>query len=162
MGCPEYLGSLRPLLKWTILTAATIGPGTVTMCAKSGADTKQALLWCVLVASAVAWILQEASARLTLLSGGSLGDCARTKLPRGGLAVLRRLLAAFVVFGGLSYEANNFAGTMSAVRMLVDDERARYAANLLLAPLCLLLLALGTGQTAARTQDLVGSIGLTA
>ena len=35
------LDALRDLLVWTVLTASTIGPGTVTMCSKAGARADQ-------------------------------------------------------------------------------------------------------------------------
>ena len=53
------LAKVKSLLVFTILTASTIGPGTVAMCSKAGADFKTSLLWCVLVASVVAFVLQE-------------------------------------------------------------------------------------------------------
>ena len=70
------LAKVKSLLVFTILTASTIGPGTVAMCSKAGADFKTALLWCVLVASVVAFVLQEGAGRLTLV-----GDIARTASP---------------------------------------------------------------------------------
>ena len=62
--CPRamlraILAKVKSLLVFTILTASTIGPGTVAMCSKAGADFKTSLLWCVLVASVVAFVLQE-------------------------------------------------------------------------------------------------------
>ena len=63
------LAKVKSLLVFTILTASTIGPGTVAMCSKAGADFKTALLWCVLVASVVAFVLQEGAGRLTLVGG---------------------------------------------------------------------------------------------
>ena len=65
---------LRSLLVYSVLTASTIGPGTVAMCAKSGSEYDTALLWCVLVAAAVAWVMQQGSARLTLVSERTLGQ----------------------------------------------------------------------------------------
>ena len=46
--------SLRALLVWTVLTASTIGPGTVTMCSKAGADYGATLVWAVLISAAIA------------------------------------------------------------------------------------------------------------
>ena len=140
------LQHVRSLLVWTILTASTVGPGTVAMCAKAGADSKAKLLWCVLVAATVAWVLQENAARLTLVSGMSLGSCGRARMRHGSLAAMRALLAAFVVFGGLAYEANNFAGTMSAVKLVVHNDACLYAINVLLGPLCTVLVATGSTQ----------------
>ena len=36
---------VAPVLTWLILTASTVGPGTVTVCSKAGADHGAALLW---------------------------------------------------------------------------------------------------------------------
>ena len=49
------------LLVWTVLTASTIGPGTVIVCSKAGSDFGLALLWTLLAASFVAFTLQEAA-----------------------------------------------------------------------------------------------------
>ena len=89
---------LRSLLVYSVLTASTIGPGTVAMCAKSGSEYDTALLWCVLVAAAVAWAMQEGSARLTLASDRTLGQCLRAlTATRPGLRVVRHLLLAFIL-----------------------------------------------------------------
>lgn len=138
---------LFELIVWTTLTASTIGPGTVAVCAKAGADAQEALLWCVVVAAVVAWVLQEASGRLTNVSNRTLGDCAYFKMPEGSrLAFLRKVLACYVVFGGWAYEANNFAGTMAAVRLVVTDEAALYTINVLLGPLCAGMVVAGSTQ----------------
>ncbi|KAL1527819.1 hypothetical protein AB1Y20_009202 [Prymnesium parvum] len=138
---------LRSLASWTMLTASTIGPGTVAMCAKAGADTHEKLLWCVLVASTVAWVLQETAGRLTLVSNMSLGECALAKLPCGSYrAAIRWALTLFVVLGGLAYEANNISGTMAAIQVVVSDESALCLINVALGPLCALLLCGGSTQ----------------
>ena len=48
------------------------------------------------VVAVVAWVLQEASGRLTNVSNRTLGDCAYFKMPEGSrLAFLRKVLAVF-------------------------------------------------------------------
>jgi manganese transport protein len=135
---------LRSLLVYSVLTASTIGPGTVAMCAKSGSEYDTALLWCVLVAAAVAWAMQEGSARLTLASNRTLGQCLRAlTATRPGLRVVRHLLLAFILVGSFAYTCNNFAGTMAAVDMVVGSAAARTAINFSLAPACVALLLKG-------------------
>ena len=135
---------LRSLLVYSVLTASTIGPGTVAMCAKSGSEDDTALLWCVLVAAAVAWAMQEGSARLTLASDRTLGQCLRAlTASRRSLRAVRHLLLAFIVVGSFAYTCNNFAGTMAAVDMVVGSAAARTAINLALAPCCVALLLKG-------------------
>ena len=52
------------LLRWSVLAASTIGPGTVIVCSKAGADYALTLLWALVLASFVAYALQEGAARL--------------------------------------------------------------------------------------------------
>ena len=113
---------IKGLLVWTVLTASTIGPGTVMMCSMAGAEYQEKLFWCVLVAAMVAWIMQEGSGRLTILTGKSLGMAVRALTPRssGWPYVCRHLLALFCAIGNMGYEMNNFAGTMAAVEIMLE------------------------------------------
>ena len=140
----RLLSQLKSLLVYTVLTASTIGPGTVAMCSKAGSDFGDALLWCVVVASGTAMVMQEASARLTIHADLTLGQALRRITPRGTrLAVLRHAILAFVIIGSFAYECNNFAGVMASVEMVVTDSGTRYLINALLGPGCFLMLAYG-------------------
>ena len=55
---------LLSLLKWSMLAACTIGPGTVVVCSKSGADYQLQLQWTLVAASFVAFVLQKEVRRL--------------------------------------------------------------------------------------------------
>ncbi|KAH8048681.1 hypothetical protein JL720_15797 [Aureococcus anophagefferens] len=66
------------LLRWSVLAASTIGPGTVIVCSKAGADYALTLLWALVLASFVAYALQEGAARLSLLGRTTLGRAMRT------------------------------------------------------------------------------------
>lgn len=114
---PDCLREIRSLLVWTVLTASTIGPGTIAMCSKAGADYKGVLIWCVLIAALIAWVMQEGTARLTIASGRSLGDYIREQTQTSRRLMLARcFFAAFVVVGNFAYECNNFAGTSASER----------------------------------------------
>ena len=65
----------------------------------------------VIIAGAIAWVMQEGSARLTLASGHSLGEAVRLKTTQGWAVVGRYAFACFVLVGNFAYECNNFAGT---------------------------------------------------
>ncbi|MEE8348931.1 MAG: divalent metal cation transporter, partial [Acidobacteriota bacterium] len=49
-----------------IITAAFIGPGTITTCTLAGRDFGYTLLWVLIFASLATFILQEMSGRLSL------------------------------------------------------------------------------------------------
>ena len=80
------------MLYWTMLAACTVsycplsivhlsivqvGPGTVVMCARAGAEYGFRLIWALIFASVLAFTLQEGTVRLTITSGLSLGQCLR-------------------------------------------------------------------------------------
>ena len=71
------------LLYWTMLAATTVGPGTVVTCARAGAEYELNLIWAVIFASVLAYTLQESTARLTIVSGKSLGKCLQIKYSHG-------------------------------------------------------------------------------
>ena len=108
------------LLRWSVLAASTIGPGTVIVCSKAGADYALTLLWALVLASFVAYALQEGAARLSLLGRTTLGRAMRTMwgggpdaTPGGCWAV-----AAGVLLGNTAYQANNFVGAAEALYAL--------------------------------------------
>lgn len=107
------------LLYWTMLAACTVGPGTVVTCARAGAEADLALLWALVFASVLAYILQEGTARLTIVSGMSLGQCMRVKYEgvarMFGASAICWAVAASVFIGNTLYEVNNWAGGVDAV-----------------------------------------------
>ena len=103
--------ALSDALMWTVLTASTIGPGTVAMCSKAGADFHGQLIWCVCVAASIAWVLQEGTARLTITTGRTLAESVRHRTQSRRAASGRCIFAMLCVIGNFAYECNNFAGT---------------------------------------------------
>jgi len=107
------------LLYWTMLAACTVGPGTVVTCARAGSEYDLSLIWALLFASILAFTLQEGTARLTIISGKSLGQCLRVKYKNGAkiydTALVCWLVAGLVCVGNTLYECNNWAGGIDAV-----------------------------------------------
>jgi len=107
------------MLYWTMLAACTVGPGTVVTCARAGAEYDLSLIWALIFASILAYTLQEGTARLTIVSGKSLGQCLRVKYRHGAkiydTAVVCWLVAVLVFFGNTLYECNNWAGGIDAI-----------------------------------------------
>lgn len=101
---------------WSVIAAAFIGPGTVTTCAKAGAGFGYRLLWALTFSTVATLVLQEASGRLTVTSGRSLGEALRHTYRQGagGAAVLLLVLGAIVV-GCAAYEAGNVLGAVAGL-----------------------------------------------
>ena len=102
---------LLQILFWSILPAAFIGPGTVTTCASAGARFGYALLWALTFSTIATVVLQEASARVTVVSGRNLAQAIRVRFhgQAVGLLVLLLVVGA-VVAGNAAYEAGNVLG----------------------------------------------------
>ena len=56
------------LLYWSMLAACTVGPGTVVTCARAGAEFQLSLIYVLIFASAMAFILQVLEQNLATLN----------------------------------------------------------------------------------------------
>jgi len=122
MATNKVIKEVLSLLYWTMLAACTVGPGTVVTCARAGAEFELNLIWALIFASLLAYTLQEGTARLTITSGKSLGECLQVRYRHGrhlwGVAIICWVIAGAVFVGNTLYECNNFAGGMSAIYSL--------------------------------------------
>jgi len=99
------------VLLWSVIAAAFIGPGTVTTAASAGAGHGLSLLWALAFSTAACFVLQEASARLTLVSGENLAESLRKRYSKGALGILvPGLVVGAVIVGCAAYEAGNILG----------------------------------------------------
>ena len=119
MSETSILKEFISLLYWTMLAACTVGPGTVVTCARAGSEYGLSLIWTLIFATVLAYTLLEGTARLTIVSGMSLGQCLRVKYNNMAKiynhALICWLVAISVFFGNTMYECNNFAGGISAI-----------------------------------------------
>lgn len=147
---------LSSVLLWSIISAAFIGPGTVTTAAQAGASYQLQLLWALVFSTFATIILQEAAARLTLASGKSLGHIIaeqyRGKFGRG--LCIGLFLA--VAFGCAAYQAGNLLGAASGLELLIP--LPRYALLLVVGLAGSLVLWQGSIRAIARILALVVAI----
>ncbi|MEZ4997546.1 MAG: divalent metal cation transporter [Bacteroidales bacterium] len=68
----------------SLVTAAFIGPGTITTCTLAGASFGYALLWGMVFSVAATIILQEMAARLGIISRNGLGEALRAHFSKPG------------------------------------------------------------------------------
>ena len=95
----------------TLVAAAFIGPGTVTLCTLAGVNFGFNLLWAMLLSVIATIILQEMAARLGVISQKGLSEVIREeiKIPFVKHFVTLLILGAIVV-GNAAYEAGNISG----------------------------------------------------
>jgi manganese transport protein len=110
--------NLSSIVLWSVISAAFIGPGTVTTAVSAGANYGLTLLWAVTFATFGCVALQEISARITIASGLTFGESLLKKFgPRKGLA-LQWIIGGSVIFGCAAYEAGNILGAVAGLNLL--------------------------------------------
>ncbi len=142
------------ILFWSIITAAFIGPGTVTTAASSGARFGYDLLWALLFSTIACLVLQEASARVTVVSGLSLGEAIRQQFHGGlkGFSVLVMVLGA-IVFGCAAYQTGNILGGVTGA--VLGTGLSAKLLTLLVGGIAAVLLWLGSPRTVAYVLSIV-------
>ncbi len=95
----------------TMVAAAFIGPGTVTMCSISGAQFGYSLLWAMILSIISTIILQGMAARLGLIYQNGLAEAIvsqlKSKLVR---YIVVTLVVAAIIVGNSAYQAGNITG----------------------------------------------------
>lgn len=139
---------LLSVLFWSIISAAFIGPGTVTTAASAGAGFKFALLWALVFSTLATIVLQEAAARVTIASGKNLGEIIAIRYHEGNTAIRIRLFLFFALaFGCAAYQAGNILGSISG--LLLFMEIPRWILTIAVAGIAGMLLWIGNFRTIA-------------
>jgi Mn2+/Fe2+ NRAMP family transporter len=116
---------LLNILFWSVIAAAFIGPGTVTTAARAGSDFRFSLCWALLFSVFACLILQEASGRITVLTGKELGEAIRGRFGYSGWERSVPVLAAIgIILGCAAFEAGNLLGGVAGLRLVVDASPA--------------------------------------
>ena len=102
-----------------LVTAAFVGPGTVTTASVAGARFGYALLWALLFSVLATIVLQEMSARLGLVTRAGLGEALRSTFTKPWLrwsCVV--LVVAAIGFGNAAYETGNIIGAAAGLEII--------------------------------------------
>lgn len=94
-----------------LITAAFIGPGTVTTASLSGANFGFTLVWALAFSVIATFILQEMASRLGLVTGKGLAEALRDSFTAPlakAFAVI--LVVAAIGIGNAAYQAGNLTG----------------------------------------------------
>ncbi len=126
-----------------LVTAAFIGPGTVTTASIAGAEYGFALLWALLFSVFATMILQDMAARLGLVTRRGLAEALRENFAGswlGGGAIA--LVVVAIGFGNAAYEAGNIIGAAIGLESILALPMSAWA--VLVGLLAAALLASGT------------------
>ncbi len=107
-----------------LVTAAFIGPGTVTTCSLAGAKFGYSLIYVMLFATLTTIILQEMAGRLSLSTGLDFAEALRTYTHNQLIKLIFIILIlSSITFGCAAYEAGNIVGGALGLEMVSSIPR---------------------------------------
>ncbi|MDN5212095.1 Nramp family divalent metal transporter [Fulvivirgaceae bacterium BMA12] len=114
----NFKSRLSSALFWSVVSAAFIGPGTVTTASNAGANYGYSLLWALIFSTIACIILQEAAARITLISGLSLGEAIAKRYKNSKGLFFKYFIFLSILIGGIAYQAGNILGAIAGLQLL--------------------------------------------
>lgn len=104
-----------------LVTAAFIGPGTITTCIKSGYTASYSLVSIMIIATIIAILIQYYSAKLGIITQRSLSQNIVHSISSPLMLSLSKLLIIIAIFvGNCAFEAGNFTGGALGLKMLAE------------------------------------------
>ena len=145
------------ILFWSVISAAFIGPGTITTASKAGTDFQFDLLWALVFSTMGCLLLQEAAARITIASGMNLGQ-AITKQFEGKSTkiVVLFLIVGAIIVGCAAYQTGNLLGAASGVGLIFDIDSWVFV--LIIGVTAAIALSIPSLQIIARLMGLVVAV----
>ncbi|MEI9917209.1 MAG: divalent metal cation transporter [Bacteroidota bacterium] len=110
--------ALSSVILWSVISAAFIGPGTVTTSVAAGADFGLTLLWSVTFATFGCYAVQEISARISIASGLTLGESFIKKFGPGRGPAIAWTVGVIVILGCAAYQAGNIMGAVAGLNLV--------------------------------------------
>lgn len=129
------------ILFWSVISAAFIGPGTITTAASSGASFGTGLLWALVFSTLACIVLQEAASRISITTGSNLGQSIARHY--GSISAKRSVLylvPAAIITGAAAYEMGNMLGAVEGIKLLFDIPS--YLLVLIIATVATIILAI--------------------
>jgi len=116
-----------------LVTAAFIGPGTITACTLAGANFGYALLWALVFATFSTIVLQEMAARLGTITQKGLGDVLLDALHSSIFKwPLFILIIVALYIGNAAYEGGNLAGAALGIQTVAGDGDSIYNLSIII------------------------------
>jgi len=109
---------LSSVILYSVISAAFIGPGTITTAITAGATHQLQLLWAVTLGTIGCLVLQEVSARIVIGSGLTLGQASQKAFGIKTGKILMLIVGGTVLTGCLAYEAGNILGAVAGLNLL--------------------------------------------
>ncbi len=116
------LEKLKNIGPGALIAAGFIGPGTVTTCTLSGANSGYTLLWAMLFSTIATIIFQEMAARLGIVTQKGLGENIREKITNPLLKTIAVIIVIVAIFvGNIAYETGNLVGGSMGLSTIIPS-----------------------------------------
>ena len=114
-----------------LITAAFIGPGTITLCILAGVTHGFSLLWAMLLSTLITIFIQNTAARIAWTTRKGL---AQSSLQQSNHPLLKILLGALLIgaifIGNAAYEAGNLTGALIGLKGILSMEVLTFGGRL--------------------------------
>lgn len=105
------------------VTAAFIGPGTLTICTLAGFYFKLNLLWALILSVTATYFFQEMAIRISLvLKQGLAKSMVQMGQSKYWKWILSIIISCAIVIGNSAYEAGNINGTLLGLKGIVGSD----------------------------------------
>lgn len=123
----EKLSSLGP---GSVVAAAFIGPGTITMCSIAGAQFGYSLVWALIISILITLVIQSTVVRISIVSDKPLSKLLINQFRNKYLKFLSIFLLISAIFvGNAAYEAGNISGSVLGLELIFNDELDVFGLN---------------------------------
>jgi manganese transport protein len=148
---------LLSILFWSVIAAAFIGPGTVTTSASAGAGFQYSLLWALAFSTVACLVLQEASARITVVSGSNLGQAlVRQYGAHRAARGIPYFVMSAIILGCAAFEAGNILGAVAGLELVSGAPKR--ALTLVIGAFAFGVLWLGSTRVVANLLGLIVAV----
>jgi len=123
----KKLSSLGP---GSVVAAAFIGPGTITMCSIAGAQFGYSLVWALIISILITLVIQSTVVRISIVSDKPLSKLLINQFRNKYLKFLSIFLLISAIFvGNAAYEAGNISGSVLGLELIFNDELDVFGLN---------------------------------
>ncbi len=118
----NILKRIKRVSPGSLVTAAFIGPGTITTCIKAGYTQSYSLLSIMVVATIIAIVIQYSAAKVGVITQYSVSRNIRTVVKsRIGRLIACILVVSAIFIGNCAFEAGNITGAALGIQLLFDS-----------------------------------------
>ena len=119
-----------------IITAAFIGPGTITLCVLAGVQNGFSLLWAMLLSIFITVVIQNTTARISFTTRKGLAESLLLQTSNPIVKFLLGILLISAIFiGNAAYEAGNLTGALVGIQALTPGLDFYFGTNFYFLPI---------------------------